>query len=93
MSEARAHEERVEKLAAHAHKQWSGWMKYMLGKCEQGYDSDNFDALVIPNWAVERWAWQAHTPYADLPEEMKQSDRDEAMGILEVLGVTERAEL
>lgn len=56
-------------------------------KMRKDYDSNGWDALVIPNWAVERWVWQAHTNYQYLPEEMKQSDREEAMDILEVLGM------
>ena len=30
------HSELCEKLADLAHRQWSGWMTYMLGKCDKG---------------------------------------------------------
>lgn len=86
MSQGETHKERVEKLAAHAHnKQWSGWMSYLFSRGEVEGDEDGDEYLVIPPYYYERWKWQAETSYADLPEEMKQSDRDEAVGILEVL--------
>lgn len=75
-------EDNVEKLAAHAHdEQWSGWMKYLFGFCH----SDGQGGKVIPAPQVERWMWQMNTPYAELPEQMKESDREEARAILRAL--------
>jgi hypothetical protein len=68
-----------ETLADLQHKQWSGWMNYLFGKCEHGtHDGFEDGSLVIPAWAVERWKRQAATPYFDLPDNEKESDRIEA---------------
>lgn len=70
-----------EALAAYAHEAWSGWMKYLFSKCTFG--SVMGDAH-IPSWLVDRWQRQLQTPYVDLPEEEKESDRAEADKMLEV---------
>lgn len=81
----------VEKLAAFAHdKQWSGWMRYLFSKCSSPYTTDDFRRpmpgdVAIPAWAVERWTRQMQTPYAELPEEERESDRAEARKILEAV--------
>lgn len=69
-----------EELAALAHAQWSGWMEYLFSKCEVLPSR----TVVIPEWAVERWKRQATTPYADLPPEERESDRQEADRVLAV---------
>lgn len=61
----------LESLAALEHEQWAHWTRYML------------DNLTPEN--VERWRRQIETPYADLSEEEKASDREWAMRVLEVL--------
>lgn len=77
-----------EALAALAHEQWSGWMRYLFEKCE---DMERRGPGVceriqaIPPWAVERWQRQMSTPYAALPEEEKESDRKEADRVLALL--------
>ena len=63
-----------EELAELAHSQWSGWMDYLFGKCQQG---DN-GTLIIPKWAVDRWKRQSHSSFADLSENERESDRAEA---------------
>ena len=69
-----------ELLAEHAHKMWSGWMKYMFSK------SHRIDGVVvIPAWAVDRWTRQMNTPYKDLPKSEKESDRAEADKIMELI--------
>lgn len=65
-----------EKLAQLAHSQWSGWIKYMFGKCSCHSRLDGI--RIIPEWAVDRWLRQSITPYCDLSEEEKESDRKEA---------------
>jgi len=66
-----------EELADYAHQAWSGWMRYLFSNCQ---DNGN-GTMTIPAWAVERWKRQMNTPYSDLPQEEKESDRYEA-GIL-----------
>lgn len=65
-----------ERLAAQAHDSWSGWMRYLFSKCEPVAGVGN--AVLIPEWAVERWQRQMNTPYDELPESEKASDRREA---------------
>lgn len=69
-----------EKLAAYAHKAWSGWIMYMFDKCVSGQDG----TLIIPKEFVERWYRQASTGYVGLPEDEKKSDREEADKITDV---------
>ena len=71
----------VEELAEYAHTAWAGWMQYMFEKCIANEDA----TLTIPAWAVERWSRQAHTSYNELPEEEKESDRTEALKMLEIV--------
>jgi hypothetical protein len=75
---ARAGQSR-ERLAEYAHSAWSGWMKYLFGKC-----ISRDGEVVIPRWAVERWQRQSSTAYADLPESEKASDRTEADKMLSI---------
>jgi hypothetical protein len=65
---------RVEALADASHAAWSGWMEHLFGK-----STDNEDGSVtIPAEQVERWKRQVATPYAELSDEEKESDREEA---------------
>jgi hypothetical protein len=91
-----------EALAAYAHEAWSGWMRYLFSKCDTHTPRNAVGMLLdvpvttIPRWAVERWERQMNTPYADLPEEEKESDRAQADKILDIVfrvglpGVTKR---
>lgn len=67
-----------EKLAAKAHEQWSGWMKYLFENSIKNYDG----TVTIPKWAVDRWNRQMNQTYSDLPEAEKDSDRREAEKVL-----------
>lgn len=51
-----------EKLAELEHEQWAHWTKYML------------ENLTDEN--IERWKRQVETPYNELSEEEKMSDRE-----------------
>ena len=64
-----------EKLAELVHNsQWSGWMRYLFSK---GTFNDD-GTWTMPAWAVERWRRQMETPYFELSESEKDSDRSEA---------------
>lgn len=63
-----------EALAALAHEQWSGWMRYMFGKCQSNEDG----SITIPAGYARALLHQINTPYAELSEAEKNSDREEA---------------
>lgn len=63
-----------EELAAYAHEAWAGWMRYLFSKCLK-----ESDGVKIPQALVDRWTRQMQTPYAELPENEKESDRVEAL--------------
>ena len=71
----------IEKLAALAHEQWAGWMRYLETKVEwrEGI------GWVIPEEVIIRWQRQIHTVYEDLPEAEKESDRIEARKVWAVV--------
>jgi hypothetical protein len=67
-------------LAEYAHKQWAGWMIYLFEKSTHNKDG----TVTIPKWAVDRWERQMKTPYAELSESEKESDRKEAEGMMQI---------
>lgn len=63
----------MEQLADIEHQRWADWQKYLHSKChdmELGF-------LTIPAELVTQWKRQIATPYAELSEKEKQSDRDQ----------------
>jgi hypothetical protein len=60
-----------ERLAALEHEQWANWTRYLL------------DHLTPED--VERWRRQIDTPYEQLSEAEKQSDREWADRVLELI--------
>jgi len=71
----------IEKLADYAHEAWSGWMKYLFEKSSSSEDG----SVTIPKELVDRWTRQLETPYEDLSEEEKASDRKEAYKMLNIV--------
>ena len=77
-----------ELLAADEHERWSRWMRHQFGQGE--YVKDKEDACwLMPSDKLQRWTRQMDTPYAELPEAEKDSDRKEADRILALLNGTE----
>lgn len=72
-----------ERIAAFAHSQWSGWMRYLFSRCIANGDG----TVTIPVWAVQHWKRQMETSYMDLPEDEKESDRHQADKFLEMVNV------
>lgn len=71
-------DELIEVLADAEHASWARWMAYLFSKslnCQDG-------SVVIPGDLVRRWQMQVETPYADLSDREKQSDREEVEHIL-----------
>lgn len=78
-----------ERLAALAHEQWAGWMRYLFSRCEGPMPTWESDGLLMPIEWVKRWERQMNTPYADLSEAEKDSDRKEADRVLAALAFPE----
>lgn len=79
----------VEALAALAHEQWSGWMRHLFSRCDSRPTLAGMTARIPAGWA-ERWMRQMNTPYAELTEAEKESDRNEARRVLDVLQLLQR---
>lgn len=62
-----------EQLAAIEHERWADWQKYMHGLSGTTPAGD----LVLPVGLVRKWERQINTPYAELSEEEKESDRNQ----------------
>jgi hypothetical protein len=72
----------VERLAAVEHERWSHWQRYLHNKCvPQGNDG----TLLIPANFVKRWQKQIDTPYSELTEEEKESDREQVRKYLPLI--------
>jgi len=74
-----------EELAALCHEQWSGWMEYLF---QAGHISPYGD-FTLPVSLVNRWKRQMATPYAELSQEEKDSDRQEADKFLRIVAQQE----
>ena len=71
----------IEELAAIEHARWAHWQKYVHSQCERLPDG----RLAIPCHLVERWEKQIETPYDDLSEKEKDSDREQVEKVLPIL--------
>lgn len=78
---ALAREELLEALAALEHERWSHWQRYLHSKCISGDD----ESLTIPAELVARWTAQMSTPYRELSEKEKESDREQVRQTLELI--------
>ncbi len=63
----------TEDLADIEHKRWAHWQRYMHNEGERRQDG----SLVIPADLVTQWDRQIATPYCELAEEEKESDREQ----------------
>lgn len=63
-----------ETIARIQHDIWSRWMKYML-TCGEYDKRGNW---IMPKEKVERWHRQMNTPYSELTEKERDSDRERA---------------
>jgi len=64
-------EDVLEKLAELEHEQWAHWTKYMLNNL----NDEN----------ISHWKEQIKTPYSDLSEKEKDSDREWARKALKII--------
>lgn len=63
----------VEQLAAIEHERWAHWQQYVHDQCERQDDG----SLVVPAELAARWKAQIETPYPELSEQEKDSDREQ----------------
>ena len=70
-----------EELASMLHTIWLEWMHYVFRSSRRNNDG----SMTIPSHKVWRWVRQINTPYAELTEKEKASDRELADRILTVL--------
>ena len=73
-------ESKREILADVQHEIWSSWMEYLFQQCILVSEG-----MAIPFDKVSRWVRQMNTSYSELSEGEKDSDRDQADKVLEVL--------
>jgi hypothetical protein len=61
----------IEALADYAHDSWSRWVEYMFAHLDEAH--------------IQRWKRQMQTPYSELSEQEKESDREQARRIISVI--------
>jgi len=68
-------EGKMEDWADKEHERWSKWQEYLHSQCFRS--SEFTGALIIPADLVARWERQIITPYTELSEKEKESDREQ----------------
>lgn len=63
----------IDDLADIEHERWAHWQQYLHDKCLRQPDG----SLLIPPNLVINWERQISTPYGELSEEEKESDREQ----------------
>ncbi len=71
----------LERLATIEHERWAHWQRYMHGKATKQPDG----SLLIPADLVTQWERQLATPYGELSEKEKESDREQVRKYLPVI--------
>jgi hypothetical protein len=74
-------DELLEALAAEEHASWGRWMIYLFSICTDLPDG----SVMIPKELALRWTRQMHTHYRDLPENERESDREEVRRVLPII--------
>lgn len=71
----------VDLLASKEHERWAHWQRYMHAQCTANADG----SLVIPADLVARWTQQSATPYTELSEAERESDREQVRRYLPLI--------
>ena len=66
----------IEVIADFCHKQWIHWMTYLTSKIS----GTNEDQL-----SLQHWKRQMNTPYSELTEKEKESDREQARKFIKLI--------
>lgn len=73
MPDSPAYDGLRERLAAIEHERWADWQRWVHEQCKPLLGG----GLVIPAHLVYRWVRQIDTPYDQLSEAEKRSDREQ----------------
>lgn len=68
----------LDSLAAIEHERWAHWQRYLHEQCEPLDDG----SLRIPAELAARWKRQFETPFAELSENERESDREQVLRYL-----------
>lgn len=71
----------IDRLASIEHDRWSHWQRYVHTHCQRHEDG----SLIIPPELVARWERQIETPFSDLSEDERESDRQQVREYLPVV--------
>lgn len=71
----------LESLASAQHEIWSHWMTYLFSVASRNEDG----SFIISEEKARRWHRQMTTPYPELTETEKDSDRDQALKIISLI--------
>lgn len=74
----------VEAGAALEHERWAKWQAYVHSKCVE-HENGKGEWVYFPSDSFRHWQRQIETPYADLSEQEKESDRKEARTYLPLI--------
>ena len=71
----------TDSLAAIEHERWSHWQKHVHDNGTHQKDG----SLILPAELVERWKRQIETPFTELTEAEKESDREQVRKYLPLI--------
>jgi hypothetical protein len=71
----------VEAGAALEHERWARWQAYLFSRCIRNTDG----SMTMSREDVEHWQRQIETPYSQLSETEKESDRKESRSYLSLV--------
>lgn len=79
MTPIKSDDELREKLAAIEHQRWADWQRYVHSVCyeNKGIGGEPTGELTIPSELAKGWERQIGTPYHELSEKEKDSDREQ----------------
>ena len=69
-------EKKLEHYAHLEHERWSSWQRYVHSKMVE-HSNGNGEWVCLPSEFFSRWERQINTPYKDLTEPEKESDREQ----------------